>query len=107
MKYSVSIRPRAETDLQEAYQWYEAQRLGLGIDFLEEMKRAMTLLEREPERRPCYYRGFRRWLTRRFPYKIFYRVETDQVIVFRVLHAKRDHRRPFSGNALYRPQPVT
>jgi plasmid stabilization system protein ParE len=85
----VSIRSRAETDLHEAYQWYEAQRPGLGIDFLDELKRAMTLLEGKPERRPCYYRGFRRLLTSRFPYKIFYRVETDQVIVFRVLHAKR------------------
>jgi plasmid stabilization system protein ParE len=32
-------------------------------------------------------------MTRRFPYKIFYRVEGDRVIVFRILHAKRDHRR--------------
>jgi toxin ParE1/3/4 len=93
VKYSVSIRPRAEADLREAHQWYEVQRPGLGSDFLDEIKRAMTLLEEEPERRPYYYRGFRRCLTRRFPYKIFYRVETNRVIVFRVLHAKRDQSR--------------
>lgn len=93
MKHSVSLRPRAEADLREAYQWYEAQRPGLGGDFLDEIQRCIAVLEDEPERRPFYYRGFRRWLTRRFPYKIFYRVEVSQVIVFRVLHAKRDHRR--------------
>ena len=50
------------------------------------------LLEEQPERRPVYYRGFRRLLTGRFPYKLFYRIETGRVIVVRVLHAKRDHR---------------
>jgi plasmid stabilization system protein ParE len=39
-----------------------------------------------------YYRGFRRLPTRRFPYKLFYLIEGKDVIVVRVLHAKRDHR---------------
>jgi hypothetical protein len=33
-------------------------------------------------RTPIYYNGFRRLMTRRFPYKIFYHVEGDRVIVF-------------------------
>ena len=93
MKHLVSLRPRAEADLLEAYHWYEAQRPGLGDDFLDELECSIAALEEEPERRPVYYRGFRRYLTRRFPYKIFYRVEVNRVIVFRVLHAKMDHRR--------------
>ena len=52
-----------------------------------------SFLEEQPDRRPPYYRGFRRVVTRRFPYKLFYRLESDRVIVFRVLHAKRDHLR--------------
>jgi hypothetical protein len=40
------------------------------------------MLEEQPERRPIYYNGFHRLMTRRFPYKIFYRVEGDRVIVF-------------------------
>lgn len=73
--------------------WYESQRAGLGAEFRNEIKLAIAILERHPERRPIYYRGFRRLLTRRFPYKIFYRIEGQRVIVFRVLHAKRDHPR--------------
>ena len=93
MKWAVIIRPRAETDLREARQWYEAQRSGLGDEFLDELKRAITFLTEQPDRRPLYYRDFRRLLTRRFPYKLFYRIESDRVIVFRILHAKRDHPR--------------
>lgn len=93
MKWTVLIRPRAEGDLREAHRWYEAQRTGLGDEFLDEVQRALLYLEEQPERRPLYYRAFRRLLTRRFPYKLFYRIENDRVIVFRILNARRDHPR--------------
>ena len=93
MKWAVFIRPRAEEDLRQARRWYEAQRAGLGDELIEEVKRAIILLEDQPQRRPPYYRGFRRLLTRRFPYKLFYRLEGDHVVLFRILHAKRDHAR--------------
>jgi len=57
------------------------------------MKRVIRFLEEHPGRRPAYYRDFRRVMTGRFPYKLFYRIEGDQVVVFRVLHAKRHHPR--------------
>jgi toxin ParE1/3/4 len=89
----VIIRPNAEADVREAWLWYESQRTGLGDELLIDIRAAIRRLESDPERRPFYYRDFRRQLTRRFPYKLFYRVEGDRVIVFRILHAKREHRR--------------
>jgi plasmid stabilization system protein ParE len=91
VNWRVIIRPNAEADLQEARSWYESQRAGLGEELLDEICRAVRLLAADPERRPFYYRDFRRLLTRRFPYKLFYRVEGDRVVVFRILHAKRKH----------------
>ena len=91
MSWRVIIRPNAEADAREGRSWYESRRAGLGDEFLDEIRRAVRLLEEDPERRPFYYRDFRRLLTRRFPYKLFYRVEGDRVIVFRILHAKREH----------------
>jgi plasmid stabilization system protein ParE len=85
------IRPNAEADLQQARSWYESQRAGLGDELLDEVRRAVRLLETDAERRPLYYRDFRRLLTHRFPYKLFYRIEGDRVVVFRILHAKRKH----------------
>jgi toxin ParE1/3/4 len=87
----VIVRPGAEADLAEARAWYEQQRAGLGSEFLGEVARAMQALGEHPERHPLYYRGFRRILLRRFPYKLFYRLEAERVVVFRVLHVKRDH----------------
>lgn len=93
MSWRVIIRPNAEEDLAQAWTWYESQRSGLGDQLLIEIRTAIRLLETDPERRPFYYKDFRRLITHRFPYKIFYRLEGDRVIVFRILHAKREHQR--------------
>lgn len=93
MNWRVIIRPNAEADLSEAQAWYESRRAGLGDELLDEIRHAVGLLADDPERRPFYYRDFRRLLTRRFPYKLFYRIEGERVIVFRILHAKRKHQR--------------
>jgi len=97
VSWRVIIRPNAEADAREARQWYESQRAGLGDELLLEIRHAIRVLEEQPERRPIYYRGFRRLLTRRFPYKLFYRLEGDRVILFRILHARRDHQRHLGG----------
>lgn len=91
MNWQVIVRSRAELDILQASHWYESQRPGLGEEFLEEVQHALELLKVAPKRRPVYHKDFRRLITHRFPYKIFYRVEERQVIVFRILHASRKH----------------
>jgi plasmid stabilization system protein ParE len=93
VNWPVIIRPNAEADLLAAWTWYESQRSGLGDELVIEIRAAVRRLESDPERRPFYYRDFRRLVARRFPYKLFYRLEGGRVIVFRILHAKQEHRR--------------
>jgi plasmid stabilization system protein ParE len=93
VSWRVSIRPEAKADLQDARNWYEERCAGLGDEFLAAAAEALLRMETDPERFPLYYRGFRRVLTRRFPYKIFFRIEGEAVIVFRILHGAQDHPR--------------
>ena len=93
MSWLLVIRPRAQADLTQARDRYDKVRLELGDEFLDEVGAALRKLEADPERPLVYYRGFRRVITRRFPYKIFYRVEGERVIVFRMLHGHQDHPR--------------
>jgi toxin ParE1/3/4 len=90
--WRIIVRPRAEADLQRAWEYYEGEQAGLGDAFLGELRLLVQSLAHHPERAPYYYRGFRRLLAARFPYQIFYRIAGNRVIVFRVLHAKQDHR---------------
>jgi toxin ParE1/3/4 len=93
MSWLVLVRAEAERDLEEARDWYEWKRPGLGGEFLDEFAAAMRTLELNPKQERLYYRDFRRVLFRRFPYKIFYHIIGERVVVFRVLHAKQDHER--------------
>lgn len=95
MNWIVLVRAEAERDLEAARDWYERKRSGLGGEFLDEFAAAMRALEMNPEREHLYHGQFRRVLFRRFPYKIFYQIIGERIVVFRVLHAKRDHERPF------------
>jgi len=93
VSWRVSIRAGGERDLEEARSWYERQRSGLGNEFLAAVAEALIRLEGDPLRHPVYYRGFRRLLTRRFPYKLFDRVEDEAVVVFRILYGSREQGR--------------
>ena len=93
MNWQVTLRSAAQADHRQARDWYDLRREGLGNEFLLAVADAMLALEQMPQRQPFYYRDFRRVLTDRFPYKIFYRIEGQAVIVFRVLHAARDYTR--------------
>jgi toxin ParE1/3/4 len=90
MEYKLIISPEAEEDLSEAFTWYEERRKGLGHDFLLQINAALRFLERNPLVFPEMYKGVRRHLIKRFPYKIFYLVERQKVIILGVIYAGRD-----------------
>ena len=91
MTWLVLLRERAEQDLASACDWYDSRQSGLGKEFLDEVAASLRTLESYPKRQHLYYRDFRRIIIRRFPYKIFYQIIGEKVIVFRILHARQDH----------------
>jgi len=91
MKWLLLIRPRAESDLESARDWYEQKSEALAQAFLDEVTGELQELVKQPELPRNYFLNFRRILLRRFPYKIFYQVVGQRVIIFRVLHVKQAH----------------
>ena len=89
MKYKVIVRPEAEDDLKEAFYWYEDKRTGLGYDFLLQVDAGINFIYRNPEIHLIEYKGTRKHLIKRFPYKIIYLVEEEKIIILAVLHGKR------------------
>ena len=58
----VTIRPEAEVDIADAYQWYEVQRKGLGESFLLCVEEALARASRNPSSYPIVYKKARRLL---------------------------------------------
>jgi plasmid stabilization system protein ParE len=94
MANTLSIAPRAETDLMEAFKWYEARSVGLGHEFLRCTEARLNLIARMPQlfrRRGPLHRLAR---IDRFPYAIYFIWEEHEahVAVRRILNFKQnDH----------------
>lgn len=89
MKLPIEWRPEARYDLLKARFWYDAERPGLGREFVAEVD---TLLERIAEFPKLYSIAFadvRRTTVGRFSYTLSYREESGRIVVLGVLHVKR------------------
>lgn len=87
------IRLAALQDMDDAYAWYEAQRSGLGDEFLKAVDQCTTAVVESPMRFRVLVRGTRQALVRRFPYRVLYRIVGDEVVVVACFHAAQDPRR--------------
>src|SRR5450759_5000798 len=90
MALPVVYRRKVGRDLARAYGWYEAQRIGLGEEFLAAVDGSFDAIEQFPEMFARVYGEVRRVILSRFPYAIFYRIDPTQVVVLTVLHESRD-----------------
>jgi plasmid stabilization system protein ParE len=93
MRPRLLLKPEAEADIAEAFDWYQAQRTGLGAELLAEVAQVLDAIERRPEQFPVVQGRTRRALVRRFPFGVFYIVEPDLVAATACMHSRRDPRR--------------
>ena len=87
------VRPEAEEELAESFDWYEQRVSGLGLDLVAKVEAGLQTIREHPLRYPEIYRDIRRHLIKRFPFGIYYLVEEGRIVVIAIFHASRDPRR--------------
>lgn len=90
MTHQIVLRPEAEFEITEAYVWYEGQATGLGEEFLRTVDACFAAIQRNPTSYSLIYKEVRRALLRKFPYCIFYIIESETVVILACFHARRD-----------------
>ena len=86
------VRATAETDLGEAARWYDDRQTGLGFRFLDAVDTLLARIYVAPLQFPIVSGDVRRALLQAFPYAVYFRATDDAVIVFAVLHLRRNPR---------------
>jgi toxin ParE1/3/4 len=89
MSLPLIIRPKAEEDIADARDWYDARQQGMGDRFLEGAEQALLHIAQFPFATAEDSQGARKVLMRRFPYSVIYRVGTDHIAVIAVYHTSR------------------
>ena len=86
----VLIRPEAEGEIQAGYDWYESQRRGLGDEYLGEIESSISVIASSPQFWPVIHgEKVRRHLLKRFPYSMYYLLDSGRVVVVAVLHQRQ------------------
>jgi plasmid stabilization system protein ParE len=92
MAASIRLEPEADADLDEAFQFYESQRTGLGSQFLTDVDRRLAEVATAPLVPPVWRGQYRRAKLRQFPHYLYYLYDAsaDRVVVKTVFHPSRD-----------------
>ncbi len=85
------FHPDAEAEFEEATEYYEECKPGLGLDFAEEVYAAISRIRKFPEAWAELSANTRRCLTNRFPFGVIYQTKQNEI---RIVAVANLHRRP-------------
>lgn len=84
------LRRAAERELEDAYDYYERIREGLGGDLVALIQSVFDAILENPRLYAVAHRDIREALVSRFSYAFYYRTTKTHVIVISVFHTSRD-----------------
>ena len=90
MSLPVVLRPAARQEYDDAVDYYEAQRAGLGRRFVARVNEVLTRIGTSPRTHAAVRGDVRKAVVTKFPYCVYYRELTDRVEVISIFHTSRD-----------------
>ncbi len=91
----IEYHPAVETELREIIQYYNGCCDRLGNDFLNEFEMQVLNIASNPLQWAEVERGVRRALLRRFPYMVYFRIVSEDLL--RITVVKHQRRHPMLG----------
>lgn len=86
----IIVHPSAAADVNNAAAFYSEQaNKQLGLALITELEKATSLLSGNPELGTPWVSGTRRFVLRRFPFNIVYRLFPDHLFIIAIAHQKR------------------
>jgi plasmid stabilization system protein ParE len=85
----VNVHPEAVAEAQAATQWYQERSAPAARAFLSEIDRAVEKIAEDPDIWPPYVGGTQRFLLKRFPFSLVYRLVSNKIEVVAIAHGRR------------------
>jgi plasmid stabilization system protein ParE len=87
MKYR--FHPEAESELNEAVDYYDACQEGLGLEFAREIHATIENIREFPLAWTPLSQNTRRCLVSRFPYGVVYQPKGDEIVIIAIMQLNR------------------
>ena len=78
-------------EAEAAARWYAERSVSAAAGFSDEIDAAESAIVAFPDAWPPFDHGTRRYLLRRYPFSVIYRIESRRILIVAVAHG---HRRP-------------
>jgi len=86
------LHPLSLEEIIHAKTFYDSKVDGLGSQLVVEINRAIELIDKMPETWPVYNNKLRRYILKRFPFSIIYRLKNNTIQIIAFMH---QHRKPY------------
>lgn len=90
MSFRLVLRAEAENEFDKAFDYFEEQQQGLGVEFAEKVQEVFDRIIKMPKMHGIVEDDTRRALVDKFRYSVFYRIEGNDVAVTAIVHQRRD-----------------
>jgi plasmid stabilization system protein ParE len=81
-----SFLDAAQSEFDDAIDYYDGQQLGLGFEFAEEVGDALERINHYPEAWSPLSPRVRRCVINRFPYSVLYEVRSEIIVIVAIQH---------------------
>jgi hypothetical protein len=88
--YKIFFNTEASFEMQEAYDWYESQQIGLGENLFNALDYYFDIISNNPLHYQFFYKKKRAVYIKDFPYQIIYSVYDNKILIYSVFHTKRN-----------------
>jgi len=92
MMYEMDYSELARDDVREITLWYRNEQEGLEFRFLLSLDAAVNSLSKNPVIYQINFGSIRSVLLYRFPYRVYYFIENNRIIISGVIHVNRSPR---------------
>ena len=87
--FTVELHSDASAELQAAYDWYRDRNPLVATAFFQEIDHAVDMIREHPDRWPLHIAGTRRYILRRFPFSVVFRVSGSKIVILAFAHGRR------------------
>tara|TARA_B100001105_G_C22249766_1_gene382031 strand:+ start:454 stop:750 length:297 start_codon:yes stop_codon:yes gene_type:complete len=90
LRYAVEIKEEALAEMQDAYDYYEEQKAGLGERFLDNLDDYFERIRNNPLHFQVRRKPYREAFIKTFPFLIIYEIEVTKIIVYSIFNTSRN-----------------
>ena len=88
--FSIELSDDAEIDLKSSFEYYFYEDSQVADSFFKQINISFEKIKQDPEMFPIVYGSIRKYVLKKFPFVIYYRIDNVIVQIIAIFHTSRN-----------------